>query len=147
MERETADLMNADGIVPYVEQLIQEMPKPERSGAERAIAERYSSVVVVKDAEAAITKINGVVESLPEREKKKLAAVLGEQFKLPVSTKPAEYLPELPSDIGEAIDVFGKELKHRADALKGCSEFMSSQSESVVAELTKVTKRLTLKKG
>lgn len=147
MERETADMMNSEGVVPYVEQLISEMPKPERAGAEKAIAERYSSVVVAKDSDAALLKINSIVESLSEREKKKLAAVLGEQFKLPVSTKPAEYLPELPSDIAEAIDVFSKELKHRADALKGSGEFLSAQSESVVAELTKVTKRLTLKKG
>lgn len=147
MERETADLMNSDGVVPYVEQLISEMPKPERAGAEKALAERYSSVVVVKDSDAAIAKINGIVESLNDREKKKIAALLGEQYKLPTSTKPAEYLPELPADITEAIDVFGKELKHRADAFKGSGEFLSAQSEAVVAELTKVTKRLTLKKG
>lgn len=147
MERDTADMLNSEGVVPYVEQLISEMPKPERAGAERALADRYSSVVVVKDSEAALLKINSIVESLSDREKKKLAAVLGEQFKLPVSTKPSEYLPDFPDAIEDAIDVFSKELKHRADQFKGNAQFLSAQSEVVVAELAKVTKRLTLKKG
>lgn len=147
MERETSDLMNSEGVVPYVEQLISEMPKSERAGAEKAIAERYSSVVLVKDSEAALEKINGIIESLNDREKKKIAAVLGQQFKLPVSNKPAEYLPDLPEDLDVAMDTMIKELKLRADVVKGHAEFMSAQSEVVVAELTKVTKKLTLKKG
>ena len=147
MERETTDLLNSEGFVPYVEELVKQLPKTERAGAEKALAEHYGSIVTVKEADAALAKIVSIVDSLGEREKKKLSAMLGEQYKLPVSAKPAEYLPELPSDVTEAMDVFVKEAKHRAESLKGHSGFMSEASETICGELAKITKKLTLKKS
>lgn len=123
LERETPDMLNSESFVPYVEQLIEDMPKTERAGAEKALAERYSAVVVVKDSEQAMMKINGVVENLSEREKKKVAQALGEQYKLPTSSKPADYLPKLPDSHAEACEVVAKEIKTRVDGLVGFEEW------------------------
>lgn len=147
MERETTDLLNSESFVPYVEELVKQLPKTERAGAEKALAEHYGNIVTVKDSDAALAKITGIIESLGDREKKKLCALLGEQYKLPASTKPAEYLPALPYDVTEAIDVVVKESKHRAEGLKGNAGFMSDASEAVVTELGKIVKKLTLKKA
>jgi prophage DNA circulation protein len=81
LERETSDLMNSEGVVPYVEQLVAEMPRSERSGAEKALAEKYGSVVTVKDAEGVLLKIASLIESLSDREKKKVCTALADQHK------------------------------------------------------------------
>lgn len=123
LEKETSDLMNSDGVVPYVEQLIAEMPKTERAGAEKALAERYGSVVVAKDADTVLPKIAGLIEGLSEREKKKVATALGEQFKLPTGTKPADYLPKLADDHAAACETVQKEIKVRVDQLMGFEDW------------------------
>jgi hypothetical protein len=122
LEKETSDLMNSEGVVPYVEQLIAEMPKTERAGAEKALAERYGNVVVAKDADTVLPKIAGLIEGLSEREKKKVATALGEQFKS-TPTKPADYLPKLPDDHAAACEVLQKEIKVRVEQLMGFEDW------------------------
>lgn len=144
LERETADLMNAESVVPYVEQLVKEMAKTERSGAEKALAERYGNVIVVKDADQAMVKIEAIANDLSDREKKKLMLLLL-TFSKASATKPAEYMPVV-DEVDELVDLFGKELTHRADCLKGHAKFLAAQSEAIVDKMQRVAKRLTLKK-
>jgi hypothetical protein len=123
LEKETSDLMNSEGVVPYVEQLIAEMPKTERRGAEEALAVRYGNVVVAKDADTVLPKIAGLIEGLSEREKKKVATALGEQFKSATPTKPADYLPKLPDDHAAACEAVQKEIKVRVEQLTGFEDW------------------------
>jgi hypothetical protein len=81
LARETSELMNSEGVVPYVEQLVSEMPRTERSGAEKALAERYGNLLTVKDAEGVLLKIASLIESLSDREKKKVCTALADQVK------------------------------------------------------------------
>jgi hypothetical protein len=144
LERDTVDMMNSESVVPYVENLVKEMPKSERSGAETALAERYGSVIVIKDAEQAMVRIESIANALSDREKKKLMQSML-TFSKASATKPAEYMPEVES-ADDLVELFAKELTHRADCLKGNAKFLAAQSEAVVDKLQRIAKRLTLKK-
>ena len=141
LERETSDLMTSSNIVEYVEQLVKEMPKGERAGAEQSLAERYGSVITVKESETAITKIETIVEALPNAEKKKAVASLGEKYKLPLGKKAEEYLPELPADdIEKAMKLTIEELKFRSTCLKAMDGFGVEQRTKLSSDIAKVGK-------
>jgi hypothetical protein len=80
VEKETEDLLNAESIIPYIEEMIAGLPKSERAPCELAIANRYASVVRAKDCDAALVAINAVIEGLSEAQKKKVDSALRKQY-------------------------------------------------------------------
>lgn len=87
LERETEQRLDAVTIVPWVEDLIAGIAKSERASSELAIANRYASVVKIKDAESAIIAIDTIVDGLSAAEKKKVAASLRQQYAAEAAVK------------------------------------------------------------
>ena len=125
LERDTESMLDAVSIVPYIEEIIGSLAKSEKASSERAIAEHYSSVVKIKDAESGMESIKAIMEGLSDREKKKLSASIVEAYagEVKQSTKAGEYLPALPNDHVAAVEVVGKEFKSRVDGLLGFEEW------------------------
>jgi hypothetical protein len=99
VEKETEDLLNAESIIPYMEDIIAGLPKSERAPCELAIANRYASVVRAKDCDAALAAINAVIEGLSEAQKKKVDAALRKQY------APAPTVDEKPARKAKTPDV------------------------------------------
>lgn len=87
VEMDTEQMLNAESIVPWVEDLIAGLAKSERASSELAIANRYASVVKIKDAEAAIIAIDTIMDGLSAAEKKKVVASLREQYAIAAGGK------------------------------------------------------------
>ena len=80
VEKETEEFLNAESIVPYVEDIISGIPKVERASCVLAIANQYASVVRVKDSDAALAAIASIMEGLSEPQKKKLESALRKKY-------------------------------------------------------------------
>ena len=89
LEKETESFLNAESIVPHVEEIISGIPKSERASSELALANRYASVVRAKDSEAAMTAISTILEGLSEPQRKKTEKALREKYAPQVAEKEA----------------------------------------------------------